>query len=205
MVPVSLSPFLVFAVGGRENDLVLYDLETQEPIFRGRNVPNDFLQLRVPIWVSDMQVGVAVSSQLVPPRPQRRLRAGGGDRLPPRPTLRHASEAPACAVGGDGGPALHLLLSRSRRIGAVRRRQRGENQPRGSAHHAAERRVQGEHRQCAGTGRPPVARCAGLGGAGQGDARVRCEQQTPAPSSLPETETELCTGVERGRGERIHE
>ena len=73
MVPVSLSPFLVFAVGGRENDLVLYDLETQESIFRGRNVPNDFLQLRVPIWVSDMQVSVVVSSQLVPAQPWLRF------------------------------------------------------------------------------------------------------------------------------------
>ena len=48
---------LVFAYGGRENDLCLYDLEKQESIFTARNVPHDFLSLRVPIWVSDMQVG----------------------------------------------------------------------------------------------------------------------------------------------------
>ncbi|KAK8830927.1 hypothetical protein WA577_003627 [Blastocystis sp. JDR] len=45
----------VFAVGGRENDIALYDIEQKDAIFRGRNVPNDFLNLRVPIWVADMQ------------------------------------------------------------------------------------------------------------------------------------------------------
>lgn len=43
-------------MGGRENDLALYDIETEEPVFKGRNVPNDWLQLRVPIWVTDMKV-----------------------------------------------------------------------------------------------------------------------------------------------------
>lgn len=47
---------VVIAVGGRENDLALYNLETQEAVFKGRNVANDFLNLRVPIWVADMQV-----------------------------------------------------------------------------------------------------------------------------------------------------
>ena len=47
---------LVFAYGGRENDLCLFDLEKQESIFTARNVPHDFLSLRVPVWVSDMQV-----------------------------------------------------------------------------------------------------------------------------------------------------
>lgn len=47
---------VVFAVGGRENDIALYDIEQKDAIFRGRNVPNDFLNLRVPIWVADMQV-----------------------------------------------------------------------------------------------------------------------------------------------------
>lgn len=43
-------------MGGRENDLALYDIETEEPVFKARNVPNDWLQLRVPIWVTDMKV-----------------------------------------------------------------------------------------------------------------------------------------------------
>lgn len=47
---------VVIAVGGRENDIALYNLETQEAVFKGRNVANDFLNLRVPIWVADMQV-----------------------------------------------------------------------------------------------------------------------------------------------------
>ena len=46
----------MFAVGGKENDIALYDIEQKDAIFRGRNVPNDFLNLRVPIWVADMQV-----------------------------------------------------------------------------------------------------------------------------------------------------
>lgn len=49
---------IVFAYGGRENDLCLYDIEKEESIFTARNVPHDYLSLCVPIWVSDMQVGM---------------------------------------------------------------------------------------------------------------------------------------------------
>lgn len=37
-------------VGGRENDIQLYDLTTLENVWQARNVPHDSLQLRVPIW-----------------------------------------------------------------------------------------------------------------------------------------------------------
>ena len=47
---------VAIAIGGRENDIALYDVETHDRIFQGRNVPHDFLNLRVPIWVADMQV-----------------------------------------------------------------------------------------------------------------------------------------------------
>lgn len=42
------------ATGGRENPLKLWDLNTQKNIFMSKNIPHDELQLRVPIWVSDM-------------------------------------------------------------------------------------------------------------------------------------------------------
>ncbi|XP_077536404.1 WD repeat domain 74 lethal (2) k09848 [Haemaphysalis longicornis] len=43
------------ATGGKENDLKLWDLENLEkPVFQAKNVRNDFLDLRVPVWVTDM-------------------------------------------------------------------------------------------------------------------------------------------------------
>jgi len=42
------------AIGGKENDLSLWDLSTQQCTFRARNVPHDKLDMRVPIWVTDM-------------------------------------------------------------------------------------------------------------------------------------------------------
>ncbi|XP_035206181.1 WD repeat-containing protein 74-like [Stegodyphus dumicola] len=44
------------ATGGKENDLKIWDLQApQTPIFKAKNVPNDFLDLRVPVWVTDMK------------------------------------------------------------------------------------------------------------------------------------------------------
>ena len=40
------------AVGGRENDLKLYDIKSQRKIWSAKNVPDDKLQLRVPIWIT---------------------------------------------------------------------------------------------------------------------------------------------------------
>lgn len=41
--------------GGQKNDLKLWDLNRpEEPTFRAKNVPNDFLDLQVPIWVCDL-------------------------------------------------------------------------------------------------------------------------------------------------------
>lgn len=41
--------------GGRKNDLKVWDLNRpEEPIFRAKNVPCDFLGLPVPIWVTDL-------------------------------------------------------------------------------------------------------------------------------------------------------
>lgn len=45
----------LIASGGKErqNNLKVWNLETNECIFKTKNVPNDFLQLEVPIWDSD--------------------------------------------------------------------------------------------------------------------------------------------------------
>ncbi|KAL3246880.1 hypothetical protein MRX96_057387 [Rhipicephalus microplus] len=45
----------IVATGGKENELKLWDLENlQKPVFVAKNVRNDFLDLRVPVWVTDM-------------------------------------------------------------------------------------------------------------------------------------------------------
>ncbi|XP_032803802.1 WD repeat-containing protein 74 isoform X1 [Petromyzon marinus] len=46
----------VVATGGRENDLKIWDLQRpEEPIFRAKNVRNDWLDLRVAVWIRDLQ------------------------------------------------------------------------------------------------------------------------------------------------------
>lgn len=46
----------VIATGGKENDLAIWDLNRpDQPIFKARNVSHDFLNLRVPVWVTDMR------------------------------------------------------------------------------------------------------------------------------------------------------
>eukprot|EP00735_Rhodelphis_limneticus_P012290 TRINITY_DN5513_c0_g1::TRINITY_DN5513_c0_g1_i1::g.9409::m.9409 TRINITY_DN5513_c0_g1::TRINITY_DN5513_c0_g1_i1::g.9409 ORF type:complete len:222 (+),score=11.44,sp/Q58D06/WDR74_BOVIN/32.58/6e-26 TRINITY_DN5513_c0_g1_i1:39-704(+) len=44
-----------FAIGGLENDLSLWNIETKEKIFTAKNLPNNSLDLRVPVWVSDIR------------------------------------------------------------------------------------------------------------------------------------------------------
>ncbi|XP_060711566.1 WD repeat-containing protein 74 [Hemiscyllium ocellatum] len=44
------------ATGGKENELKVWDLQRlQEPVFKAKNVRNDWLDLRVPVWVRDIQ------------------------------------------------------------------------------------------------------------------------------------------------------
>ncbi|KAJ2749336.1 Ribosome biogenesis protein nsa1 (NOP7-associated protein 1) [Coemansia pectinata] len=59
----------VFAIGGREQELTVWDAETAKsagsstefskpsgaPIFKSKNVCHDFLDMRVPVWITDMQ------------------------------------------------------------------------------------------------------------------------------------------------------
>eukprot|EP01090_Pellita_catalonica_P021984 TRINITY_DN8380_c0_g1_i1.p1 TRINITY_DN8380_c0_g1~~TRINITY_DN8380_c0_g1_i1.p1 ORF type:complete len:346 (+),score=64.32 TRINITY_DN8380_c0_g1_i1:131-1168(+) len=40
--------------GGQENDVKLWDIETQKISWRAKNVPYDFLDMRVPVWVKDL-------------------------------------------------------------------------------------------------------------------------------------------------------
>lgn len=45
-------PSKVIALGGKENDTKIYDIETKEEVWRAKNVPHDNLNLRIPIWVT---------------------------------------------------------------------------------------------------------------------------------------------------------
>ena len=42
------------AFGGKENDLMLYDIGTETQVWKAKNVANDYLNLRVPIWIADI-------------------------------------------------------------------------------------------------------------------------------------------------------
>lgn len=44
----------IMATGGLENRLKLFDLEKQELIFSEKNLPHDWLELRIPISISDL-------------------------------------------------------------------------------------------------------------------------------------------------------
>ncbi|KAL0105609.1 hypothetical protein PUN28_015835 [Cardiocondyla obscurior] len=44
----------VIATGGKENKVKMYDLEKREMIFLEKNLPHDWLNLRRPIWISDL-------------------------------------------------------------------------------------------------------------------------------------------------------
>lgn len=44
----------IIATGGLENRLKLFDLEKQKLIFSEKNLSHDWLELRVPIWISDL-------------------------------------------------------------------------------------------------------------------------------------------------------
>lgn len=49
----SISNPSTIGTGGLENELKLWDLNTGKLSFEAKNVPNDFLQLRVKVWVTD--------------------------------------------------------------------------------------------------------------------------------------------------------
>jgi len=41
------------AVGGKNHDLRIWDVETKQALFRAKNVPHDSLNMQVPIWITD--------------------------------------------------------------------------------------------------------------------------------------------------------
>jgi WD40 repeat protein len=43
------------AYGGKENELQLFDLATEKVEWTAKNVPQNFLDLRLPVWVTDIQ------------------------------------------------------------------------------------------------------------------------------------------------------
>ncbi|ORX96877.1 WD40 repeat-like protein [Basidiobolus meristosporus CBS 931.73] len=45
----------ILATGGKERDLNIWDINQAEPIFKAKNVKNDFLDLRVPVWITATQ------------------------------------------------------------------------------------------------------------------------------------------------------
>ncbi|KAG7705172.1 hypothetical protein KL948_003667 [Ogataea haglerorum] len=51
----------IFAYGGKETDLTVIKLDTMEVVFKGKNVPNNNLDLREPIWIS--KVAFATDAQ----------------------------------------------------------------------------------------------------------------------------------------------
>ncbi|CAG5030316.1 unnamed protein product [Parnassius apollo] len=44
----------LFATGGEENDLKVWRIGETTPVFMAKNLPHDWLQLRQPVWVSDL-------------------------------------------------------------------------------------------------------------------------------------------------------
>uniref|UniRef100_A0AAV1THU9 Ribosome biogenesis protein NSA1 n=1 Tax=Peronospora matthiolae TaxID=2874970 RepID=A0AAV1THU9_9STRA len=45
----------VIGVGGKEHDLNLWSLETQQVLFKAKNVSHNKLDMRVPVWVKDLR------------------------------------------------------------------------------------------------------------------------------------------------------
>ncbi|KAF7238594.1 WD repeat-containing protein 74 [Varanus komodoensis] len=106
------------ATGGKENCLKVWDLQQpQEPVFRAKNVRNDWLDLRVPIWDRDMQF-LPGSEKIVtctghhqvrlydPSSPQRRpvLETTFGEY--PLTALSLTPDANAVVVGSSRGDCL---------------------------------------------------------------------------------------------------
>ncbi|XP_014473100.1 PREDICTED: WD repeat-containing protein 74 isoform X2 [Dinoponera quadriceps] len=108
----------VIATGGREHRLKLYDLEKQTMIFNEKNLSHDWLELRVPIWISDINflpetqqivtVGRYGHIRLYDPRVQRR----------PVINITHQDEAFTCSciapkekhiIVGSGKGKLNLV------------------------------------------------------------------------------------------------
>ncbi|XP_042295478.1 WD repeat-containing protein 74 isoform X2 [Sceloporus undulatus] len=114
------------ATGGKENCLKVWDLcQPQEPIFKAKNVRNDWLDLRVPVWEKDMQF-LPGSEKIVtctghhqvrlydPSCPQRRpvLEATFGEY--PLTALSLTPDANSAVVGSSRGDVAVIDLRQGR-------------------------------------------------------------------------------------------
>ncbi|XP_078063081.1 WD repeat-containing protein 74 isoform X2 [Mustelus asterias] len=114
------------ATGGKENALKVWDLQKlQQPIFTAKNVRNDWLDLRVPIWVRDMQF-IPGSGKIVtctghsqvrvydPSSPQRRPVMEMTYEEYPITALSLTSDANSVVVGNTRGQIAILDLRKGR-------------------------------------------------------------------------------------------
>lgn len=119
------------ALGGKEVDLKVYDVETQQAIFEARNVPHDKLSLRVPIWITAISFLHGNSSRLVTGTAYRQVRVYDTKATDRRPhtsfdmhdEFRVVSICPAGDTGlyvGDTSGGLHLWdLRMQRRVNTL--------------------------------------------------------------------------------------
>nr|XP_005988851.2 PREDICTED: WD repeat-containing protein 74 isoform X2 [Latimeria chalumnae] len=114
--------------GGKENDLKIWDLQKpEEPLFKAKNVRNDWLDLRVPVWIRDMQF-IPGSDKIVtctghhqvrlydPNSPQRRpvLETTFGEC--PLTALSLTSDSNSVVVGNSQGQMAILDLRQGRLV-----------------------------------------------------------------------------------------
>ncbi|XP_059566361.1 WD repeat-containing protein 74 isoform X2 [Myotis daubentonii] len=122
----------VVATGGKENALKVWDLQgSEEPVFRAKNVRNDWLDLRVPIWDQDIQF-LPESRKLVtctgyhqvrvydPASPQRRpvLEATYGEHPLTAMTLTPGGNS--VIVGNTHGQLAEIDLRQGRLLGCLK-------------------------------------------------------------------------------------
>ncbi|XP_004713548.1 WD repeat-containing protein 74 isoform X2 [Echinops telfairi] len=122
----------VVATGGKENALKVWDLQgSEEPLFRAKNVRNDWLNLRVPIWEQDIQF-LPESRKLVtctgfhqvrvydPASPQRRpvLEATYGEY--PLTAMTLTPEGNSVIVGNTHGQLAEIDLRQGRLLGCLK-------------------------------------------------------------------------------------
>lgn len=55
----------IFATGGKENDVAVYDLVSGANLFRGKNVKPNWVQLRQPIWIRQLLFDPSHSSRVL--------------------------------------------------------------------------------------------------------------------------------------------
>ena len=62
------------ALGGREKELAVWDIARQTALFTAKNVPNDMLNLRVPVWNADLDFRTGSDNELLAATAAREIR-----------------------------------------------------------------------------------------------------------------------------------